>query len=129
MSGKKNRKTADLKQLFAWAALMIIVVWLVTNRPTAIDTTVETRNKQVSTEAVEASPAAGAGGNRVEIIAELLNFRAEPNGEKKNIIGTLRKGLVVDVLEKSPGWLKVKAPDGRTGFIADQGKFIKFLEE
>ncbi|MDP1809374.1 MAG: SH3 domain-containing protein [Actinomycetota bacterium] len=126
MSGKVNRKAADPKQLLAWAALIMIVVWLGVNRPRVVSTNVAIQRRSAPKEAVEASPALDAGGNRVEVITELLNLRAEPNAAKKTIIGTLRKGLVIDVLERRPGWLKVKLPDGRTGFIADQSKYIKF---
>lgn len=105
----------------------MILVWLGVNRPTPVQKTVATHKNLPPKETVETSPAADAGGNRAEVVAELLNFRAEPKAAVKTIIGTLRKGLVIDVLEKRPGWLKVRLPDGRTGFIADQGKYIKFL--
>lgn len=127
MSGKANRKKPDLKHLFAWAALILVVVWLGANRPKAVSTTVGAQKKSESTGTVETSRAADAGGERVEIVAELLNFRAEPSAAKKTIIGTLRKGLVMDVLARRPGWLEVKLSDGRTGFIADQDKYVKFL--
>jgi len=129
MGGKSNKQPTDLKQLFAWAALIVIVFWLVANRPDQASNKVAFERGPVVEEATATAPAPETGGKRAEIITELLNLRSEPHDSKRNVIGTIRKGLVVEVLEKIPGWLKVKLEDGRSGYVAYQSKYVKFLKE
>lgn len=129
MGGKLNKKPTGLKQFFAWAALILISLWLVANRPEQTSNKVGFESRPVSKETADTSSAPDAGGKRAEIITELLNLRSEPNSAKRTVIGTIRKGLVVEVLEKRPGWLKIKLEDGRSGYVAYQSKYVKFLEE
>lgn len=129
MGGKSNKQPTDLKQFFAWAALIIIVLWLVANRPEQESNKVAFERRPVLQEETATPPAPETGGKRAEIITELLNLRSEPRDNKRNVIGTIRKGLVVEVLEKHPGWLKVKLQDGRSGFVAYRSKYVKFLKE
>ena len=116
----------------AWSTLILVIGWLAVNWPGEAPDVAATKNRpdfqkgaDVSTTENLASPS----GNRAEIITELLNLRSEPNTNKKTIIGTLRKGLVIEVLDKKPGWLQVKLQDGRAGFVAYEAKYIRFLDQ
>lgn len=108
--------------------MVLLVALLVINRPGPLSENTESGDRRHSKETTETSSTVTAG-QRAEITTDGLNLRSAPDANEEAIIGTLRKGLVVEVLEKQPGWLKIKLDDGRIGYVAFQEQYIKFLDE
>lgn len=62
--------------------------------------------------------------DKVEVIIEVLNVRANPS-PKSLKVGKLKKGTVVQVLEYDGSWLKIKTGDNKVGYISSDKKLVK----
>ena len=63
-------------------------------------------------------PAAPAPRERLAIKTSLANLREGP-GTRARIVGVLKQGTRVEVLEEKEQWYRVRAEDGREGWIAE----------
>ncbi|USG64084.1 SH3 domain-containing protein [Brevibacillus ruminantium] len=65
------------------------------------------------------SPAAPAQPEKPTAIVQTddLNLRAESNTASA-VLGTLKAGTTLNILEKQTDWYKVQTPDGKTGWVA-----------
>lgn len=130
MPRRPSQPRQRAQQILAWLALLVILVWLAASWPRAARE--KTRRVSEETSATPRSgastePAAGAQGS-AEIVTELLNFRSKPDRDNKAVIGSLKRGMIVEVLEKQPDWLHVKLDDGRTGYVVYKPELVKFIE-
>ena len=53
---------------------------------------------------------------KLTVTANVVNIRKGP-GSKFTIVAHARKGVVLEQLDKSDGWFKVRLPDGKIGWI------------
>src|SRR3990172_8347545 len=126
MGGKPHRTKSDPKPALASSALILIIIWLGLSWPREPGHVAKTKGPASSaadTTSTTADPKQEKS-DRAEVVTELLNLRSEPTADKKKIIGTIRKGLIVQVLERKAGWLRVKLEDGRSGYVAYHTRFI-----
>jgi uncharacterized protein YgiM (DUF1202 family) len=128
MRRKSNRAINGTKQILAWAALALIVILLAVNRPQSKTEHINAVRGSGTTKSATTSEGEKSSTRRAEIIIELLNLRSAPSMSKQSITGTLKKGEVVEVLEEQPGWLRIKVDDGRSGYIAYQSEYLRFME-
>lgn len=72
------------------------------------------------TEAVEpADPITEVAAHTVYISKNGVNYRAEPNTDS-NILGRFDMADKLTVTGEMPGWKRVKSPDGREGYVAEE---------
>ncbi|MCM8786741.1 MAG: SH3 domain-containing protein [Candidatus Omnitrophica bacterium] len=64
--------------------------------------------------------------NKAEVIASVLNLRSSPSMESF-IIGKVKKGNILHIIEEGEGWIKVKGYPYARGWIHKQ--FLKKIEE
>lgn len=133
------------KHLLAWMVLMAIGIaaWKMavpvrismqeTGKTTTSLTITRNGNEQAKEESGRITTATSLQGvdqqqksNKVEVIIEALNIRAEPS-PKGLKIGKLRKGTVVQVLETNGKWLKIKTGDNKVGYISSDKRLIKVI--
>src|SRR5215813_14261186 len=57
-----------------------------------------------------------AGEAKTLVLKEVAHLREGP-AKTTPLLGDLNPGITVEVLDESSGWLQVKVPDGRTGYI------------
>jgi murein DD-endopeptidase MepM/ murein hydrolase activator NlpD len=50
---------------------------------------------------------------------DALNLRTEPGGVS-DVVGIIDPGVPLEELERQPGWVKVRAPDGDEGWVTDE---------
>lgn len=131
MAGRLQDQKAKPKQILAWLALFLIVIWLGANRPRGETGAVDSRETSESGDSSAESSASTApkAGNKAEVITNVLNLRSEPNTNAGTVIGNLPKGTVLEVLEEQGDWLKVRLDDGRVGHVAYGPQLIKRKEQ
>lgn len=64
-------------------------------------------------------PAPAIGGQRVSVTAHTLNVRSGP-GMGHPVIEQVRQGIVLTVQGTAPGWLYVRTPSGKFGWVSGQ---------
>jgi hypothetical protein len=69
---------------------------------------------------VVAVPAPAAGGGQVARLTQGANIRSAPDGKKKNVLGSLPGGSVVQVLECTDHWCRVALPEHPVAWISRQ---------
>jgi uncharacterized protein YgiM (DUF1202 family) len=67
--------------------------------------------------AAPAPPAPGRPPGGATVRWKTVNLREAPEG---TIVSQVPKGTRLEVLSTKPGWLQVKTPDGRAGWLADR---------
>lgn len=118
----------DRKQLLAWLVLLalLFVAYLgwqksqfkpAANREAApVSAAQKSRQQNKKPEAAL---------KRAEVMTTMLNFRVRPELKDENVVATLKKGTIVEVLEQQEKWLKVKLTDGRVGYISAQPGLVR----
>lgn len=131
------------KALFAWGSLIVIVVYAFSMTMGAIEasrlavperkqTPTQSASKESSTKkkpATKSSPKAPpsqSNTKQIEVLIKGLNLRSQP-WKGNNVVASLDKGMVLDILETLENWYRVKTPDGKSGYIASDEKFVKQL--
>ncbi|MCG8465365.1 MAG: SH3 domain-containing protein, partial [Xanthomonadales bacterium] len=66
-----------------------------------------------------ATAVAASDGEKVVITASSLNVRSGPN-VSNNAAFSLSSGTVVDVVNRTEGWLQIVDQGGRSGWVAEQ---------
>ncbi|MGD8758229.1 MAG: DUF6515 family protein [Deltaproteobacteria bacterium] len=64
-------------------------------------------------------PAPATAGQRVSVTAHRLNVRSGP-GIGHPVIEHVRQGIVLTVQGRAPGWLYVRTPSGKLGWVSGQ---------
>ena len=64
-------------------------------------------------------PAPATAGQRVSVTANTLNVRSGP-GLGHPVIEKVRQGIVLAVQGTAPGWLYVRTPSGKLGWVSGQ---------
>ena len=106
MARKNEQFVRGLSRAALWAGLLLVIIWL------SLNWSRENRDDVRLTVEKSAEKAGGSGDTsetnkpRVEVIADSLNLRSEPGSHDWQVIGTLKKGEVVEILSKKPGWLR-----------------------
>eukprot|EP01022_Parablepharisma_sp_SALTPOND_P021854 TRINITY_DN43710_c0_g1_i1.p4 TRINITY_DN43710_c0_g1~~TRINITY_DN43710_c0_g1_i1.p4 ORF type:complete len:216 (+),score=77.77 TRINITY_DN43710_c0_g1_i1:872-1519(+) len=72
----------------------------------------------VVSETVTSAPAAPASGT-VVVLAEALNLRSGP-GMNFSVLTVVSQATALELVGRSGGWLKVRAPGGTIGWVARQ---------
>jgi uncharacterized protein YgiM (DUF1202 family) len=127
------RKTVQTKKnpnaLFAWLALIVVIMWIFANWPRDINETAEpvSTSSESTTTATTATPEADAG-RQAQVVAATLNFRSRPESDPSNVLKTLTQGTMMKVLKQENGWLFVELDGGESGYVADQPDFVKIIE-
>ncbi len=114
-----------LSRAALWAGLFLVIIWL------SLSWSRENRDAvrislEESTQSVDAT---GTKKPRVKVIVDSLNLRSEPGADGRQVVGTLKKGEVVEILSKKLGWLQVELDDGRTGYVTDSPQYISAVDE
>ncbi len=129
MARRNEQFVKGLSKVALWAGLFLIIIWL------SLSWSRENRDNarlsvgESSGTAIETSETGNIEKSRVEVIAESLNLRSEPGTGDTQVIGTLKKGEVVEIISKKPGWLQVRLADGRTGYVTDLPQYIRAADE
>ena len=127
MPGKTKRPRRDPKPVLAWLGLLMIIAWVSLSWPSAIRvrdrgaTLPAARTKETTSTPVKTK-------TRAEITAQSLNLRSVP-GTGGAIIGVLKRGTIVEVMETKPDWLQIRLEDGRTGYVAFRPDFIRVINQ
>jgi uncharacterized protein YgiM (DUF1202 family) len=64
-------------------------------------------------------PPPATAGQRVSVTANTLNVRSGP-GMGHPVIERVRQGIVLAVQGTAPGWLYVRTPSGKVGWVSEQ---------
>lgn len=133
-----------LKHLLAWILLMVVGVamwnmaapardYMQEKEKTATSSTVKNSDIEQSKQKSQITTTTSLQGvdqqqktHKVEVVINALNIRAEPSSKGLKI-GKLRKGTVIQVLEVSGKWLKIKTGDNKVGYISSDKRLIKVV--
>lgn len=129
---ERQSRDKNIKQYLPWL-ILLIAVYLVYSQYSAGSGTVSNSDDVPSLESTAtpkpAQPATEeteAGKNRqVEVLVEPLNLRAQPTKAANNVIASLTKSSQLTLQEQSNGWLKVSLPDGRSGYVAYDKRYVR----
>ena len=133
MVQRERSQQPDLKKYVPWIILLLAVYSVYSSYSGgsgAVPGSRDTPNLESTSTAKPAQPAAAArkeaGKNRqVEVLVEPLNLRSAPNRSGGNVIGTLTKRSVLTLHEQNNGWLRVSLPDGRSGYVAYDKRYVR----
>ena len=122
-----DRPKREPKRVLAWVALFAVVslLWVSWPKPAVITKYSAVR----AASPAETSSATETPAEKAEVITDLLNLRGEPKTDRKTIIGVLRSGVIVTIVERKDKWLQVRLSDGRTGYIVYEPKYLRFLDQ
>ena len=113
----------------AWLVLTAIVVFIMVNWPREEPMLMEAVSRE-STQTMEATATTEPGQKteKIEVVAETLNFRSRPEYEDRTILKTLARGTVMVVKKRQEGWLFVELVTGQSGYVADKPDFLKKVD-
>ncbi len=117
------------KALMAWLVLAVIVSFIVVKWPRSEPVPIEAalqESIETTTTTTTAEPAPES--DKVEVVADTLNFRSRPEYEDRTILKTLTRGAIMVVKERKEGWLFVELDNGQSGYVADKPDFIRMVE-
>lgn len=120
------------KALLAWFVLGVILVFIMINWPSAERAAIQPisqESTQTTSETTETTTSAPAELDKVEVVADTLNFRSSPKYEDRTILKTLVKGTTMVVKERDEGWLFVELDTGQSGYVADKPDFIRKVDQ
>lgn len=129
---ERQSRDKNIKQYLPWI-ILLIAVFAVYSQYSGGSGTVSNSDEVPSLESTATprpeQPAAEekeAGKNRqVEVLVEPLNLRAQPTKSANNVIASLTKSSQLTLQEQSNGWLKVSLPDGRSGYVAYDKRYVR----
>lgn len=131
MDRLENESKNGPRAIIAWLALIAVVGWLFINWPRA-EQEVKTVSGTVETTETGAektsNPPAVETQKRVEVTAEVLNFRSHPSPEDKTIIKSVPRGTNMRLISRDKGWANVQLDTGETGYVVDDPAYIKVVE-
>ena len=113
----------------AWLVLAVIVSFIVVKWPRSEPVPIEAalqESIETTTTTTTAEPAPES--DKVEVVADTLNFRSRPEYEDRTILKTLTRGAIMVVKERKEGWLFVELDNGQSGYVADKPDFIRMVE-
>lgn len=129
MTDRQQRNEVNIAGYIPWVALLGLIILLIYLWPND-DKAARPAETNVESSATVSQNQTGekAKTEKAEAL-DLLRFRAEPSTDNSVVIGTVRKGEVLKVLEKQDEWLKVQRDDGTSGYITTDPKFVKLKSE
>ncbi len=115
------------KALVAWLVLAVIVTFILVKWPEPKPVPIEAASQE-SIETTTTTPEPVTDSDKVEVVADTLNFRSRPEYEDRTILKTLTRGDIMVVKERTEGWLFVELDNGQSGYVADKPDFIRKVE-
>ncbi len=117
------------KALVAWLALAVIVTFILVKWPEPKPVPIEAASQEsIETTTTTTTPEPVTDSDKVEVVADTLNFRSRPEYEDRTILKTLTRGDILAVKERTEGWLFVELDNGQSGYVADKPDFIRKVE-
>ncbi len=131
-----------VKNAIAWVILIVVgtMVWkmaapVLPKKPhekianEATETASNSAGSEKSTKDKNSNKGTGnislpSGADRVQVVASALNVRAEPD-LKSDKVTVLSKGTIVQVLDRSGQWVKIKTAQGNVGYIKASPELIR----
>ena len=117
------------KALMAWLVLAVIVTFILVKWPDPKPVPIEAASQEsIETTTTTTTPEPVTVSDKVEVVADTLNFRSRPEYEDRTILKTLTRGDIMVVKERTEGWLFVELDNGQSGYVADKPDFIRKVE-
>ena len=115
------------KALVAWLALAVIVTFILVKWPESKPVPIEAVSQESieTTTTTTTTPEPVMESDKVEVVADTLNFRSRPEYEDRTILKTLTRGDIMVVKERTKGWLLVELDNGQSGYVANKPDFIR----
>ena len=113
----------------AWLILAVIITFIVVNWPRSERVPIEAASQEsIETTATTATAEPAPEPEKIELLADTLNFRSGPKFEDRTILKTLTRGTIMVVKERKEDWLFVELDNGQSGYVADTPDFFKKVE-
>lgn len=117
------------KALLAWLVLVVILAFIMINWPREERVPIQvTSEESTPTITSTTTPEPGREPDKVEVVADTLNFRSHPEYEDRTILKTLLRGTIMVVKKREEGWLFVELDTGQSGYVADKPDFIRKVD-
>lgn len=130
---ERSSRDKNIKQYLPWLILLIAVYAVYSaysGGSGAISSSGDSPSLESTSTTKPAAPPSSdgkeAGKNRqVLVLVEPLNLRSAPTKSANNVIASLTKASQLTLQEQANGWLKVSLPDGRSGYVAYDTRYVR----